>query len=100
MLAQLGVVLYMFLVGVELDTEGLKSQLHTTVGIALTSIAVPFGLGVWFATTLYPELAPAGVPFMHFMLFIGVVVALTGGPEDSRSARAPGAPARPPARAR
>src|SRR4030095_1941136 len=42
LLAQLGVVLYMFLVGVELDTDGLKGQLRSTVGIALTSIAVPF----------------------------------------------------------
>src|SRR5262245_64718834 len=33
LIAQLGVVLYMFLVGVELDTEGLKGQLRSSVGI-------------------------------------------------------------------
>ena len=84
LLAQLGVVLYMFLVGVELDTEGLKGQLRSTVGIAMTSIAVPFALGVWLATRLYEGLAPAGVPFTHFMLFLGVAMSITAFPVLAR----------------
>jgi Kef-type K+ transport system membrane component KefB len=84
LLAQLGVVLYMFLVGVELDIEGLKGQLRSTVGIALTSIVVPFALGVWLATRLYQGLAPAGVPFMHFMLFLGVAMSITAFPVLAR----------------
>jgi Kef-type K+ transport system membrane component KefB len=84
LLAQLGVVLYMFIVGVELDTEGLKGQLRSTVGIAFTSIAVPFVLGVWLATKLYHGLAPAGVPFMHFMLFLGVAMSITAFPVLAR----------------
>jgi Kef-type K+ transport system membrane component KefB len=84
MLAQLGVVLYMFLVGVELDTDGLKGQLRSTVGIAFTSIAVPFVLGVWLATRLYEGLAPDGVPFMHFTLFLGVAMSITAFPVLAR----------------
>jgi Kef-type K+ transport system membrane component KefB len=84
MLAQFGVVLYMFLVGVELDSEGLKGQLSTTIGIALTSIAVPFVLGTWLASTLYPDLSPQGVPFMHFMLFLGVAMSITAFPVLAR----------------
>jgi Kef-type K+ transport system membrane component KefB len=84
MLAQLGVVLYMFLVGVELDTEGLKGQFRSAVGIALTSIAVPFALGAWLATTLYPGLAPDGVPFRSFMLFLGVAMSITAFPVLAR----------------
>ena len=84
LIAQLGVVTYMFLVGVELDTEGLKGQLHATVGIALTSIAVPFALGVWLATALYSGLSPAGVPFMHFTLFLGVAMSITAFPVLAR----------------
>jgi Kef-type K+ transport system membrane component KefB len=84
MLAQLGVVLYMFLVGVELDTEGLKGQLRSTIGIAFTSIVVPFLLGVWLATRLYPDLSPAGVPLMHFMLFVGVAMSITAFPVLAR----------------
>ena len=84
MLAQLGVVLYMFLVGVELDSEGLNGQLHTTIGIALTSIAVPFVLGAWLASALYPALSPQGVPFMHFMLFLGIAMSITAFPVLAR----------------
>jgi Kef-type K+ transport system membrane component KefB len=84
LIAQLGVVLYMFLVGVELDTEGLKGQLRSTVGIALTSIVVPFALGVWLATRIYQDLAPTGVPFIHFMLFLGVAMSITAFPVLAR----------------
>ena len=84
LIAQLGVVLYMFLVGVELDTEGLKGQLRSTVGIALTSIVVPFALGVWLARRLYQDLSPSGVPFMHFMLFLGVAMSITAFPVLAR----------------
>jgi Kef-type K+ transport system membrane component KefB len=84
LIAQLGVVLYMFLVGVELDTEGLKGQLRSTVGIAFTSIVVPFALGVWLATRLYQDLSPAGVPFTHFMLFLGVAMSITAFPVLAR----------------
>jgi Kef-type K+ transport system membrane component KefB len=84
LIAQLGVVLYMFLVGVELDTEGLKGQLRSTVGIALTSIVVPFALGVWLATRLYQDWSPSGVPFMHFMLFLGVAMSITAFPVLAR----------------
>jgi Kef-type K+ transport system membrane component KefB len=84
LLSQLGVVLYMFLVGVELDTEGLKGHLRSTAAIALTSMAVPFALGVWLAQALYPALSPNGVPFLHFMLFLGVAMSITAFPVLAR----------------
>jgi Kef-type K+ transport system membrane component KefB len=84
LIAQLGVVLYMFLVGVELDTEGLKGQLRSTVGIALSSMAVPFVLGVWLATSLYDGLSPAGVRLAHFMLFLGIAMSITAFPVLAR----------------
>jgi Kef-type K+ transport system membrane component KefB len=84
LIAQLGVVLYMFLVGVELDTDGLEGQLRSTVGIAFTSIAVPFGLGLWLATRLYEGQAPSGVPLMDFMLFLGVAMSITAFPVLAR----------------
>jgi Kef-type K+ transport system membrane component KefB len=84
LIAQLGVVLYMFLVGVELDTEGLKGQLRTTVGIAQTSIAIPFVLGVWLASSLYGGLAPDGVPLTHFAIFLGVAMSITAFPVLAR----------------
>jgi Kef-type K+ transport system membrane component KefB len=84
LIAQLGVVLYMFLVGVELDSEGLKGQLRSTVGIALSSMTVPFALGMWLATRLYEGFSPAGVPDMHFMLFLGIAMSITAFPVLAR----------------
>jgi Kef-type K+ transport system membrane component KefB len=84
LLSQLGVVLYMFLIGVELDTEGLKGQLRSTVVIAQTSMVVPFGLGIWLASGLYGRLAPDGVPFAQFALFMGVAMSITAFPVLAR----------------
>src|SRR5262245_11369973 len=84
LLSQLGVVLYMFLVGVELDTSVLRSQIRSTAAIALTSIAVPFVLGLWLARALYPEFAPAGVSASHFALFVGVAMSITAFPVLAR----------------
>ncbi|HLG60094.1 MAG TPA: cation:proton antiporter [Vicinamibacterales bacterium] len=84
LLSQLGVVLYMFLVGIELDTDGLKGRLRSTVGISLTSIVVPFALGLWLASALYSRLAPDGVPFLHFAIFMGVAMSITAFPVLAR----------------
>jgi Kef-type K+ transport system membrane component KefB len=84
LLSQLGVVLYMFLVGIELDTDGLKGRLRSTVGISLASIVVPFALGLWLATALYATLAPDRVPFRHFSIFMGVAMSITAFPVLAR----------------
>jgi Kef-type K+ transport system membrane component KefB len=84
LLSQLGVALYMFLVGVELDTEGLRGQLRATVTIAQSSIVVPFALGAALAAFLARDLAPAGVPFLHFLLFMGVAMSITAFPVLAR----------------
>jgi Kef-type K+ transport system membrane component KefB len=84
LLSQLGVVLYMFLVGVELDTDVFRGQIRSTAFIALTSIAVPFALGLWLATKLFDTLAPPGVTFTHFALFQGVAMSITAFPVLAR----------------
>jgi len=84
LVSQLGVVLYMFLVGVELDTSVFRSQLRATVMIALTGIAVPFALGAGLATTLFPRLSPSGVSRSHFVLFLGIAMSITAFPVLAR----------------
>jgi Kef-type K+ transport system membrane component KefB len=83
-MAQLGVIVYMFLVGLELNTETLRGQLRTTVAISHASIAVPFALGSGLALYLYPRVATAGVPFTHFALFLGVAMSITAFPVLAR----------------
>ena len=84
LLSQLGVVLYMFLVGVELDTTMFKGRLRSTIAIALASIALPFAMGVALASPLYARFAPSGVTPTHFALFVGVAMSITAFPVLAR----------------
>src|SRR5690348_661816 len=80
LISQLGVVLYMFLVGVELDTSVFRGQVRSTVMIALSGIALPFALGVGLATKLFARLAPGGVLESNFVLFLGIAMSITAFP--------------------
>ena len=83
-LAQLGVILYMFVVGLELNTELLRGQLRSTVLISHSSIVVPFALGYGMAVYLHPEFAPEGIQFVHFALFLGIAMSITAFPVLAR----------------
>ncbi len=83
-LSQLGVILYMFLVGLELDAGRLKDQARSALAISLTGIAVPFALGIALAYWLRPILSLEGVPFASFALFFGVALAITAFPVLAR----------------
>lgn len=83
-IAQLGVILYMFLVGLELDLGLLRSSLSTTLVVSMASIIVPFGLGALMAMGLYTALAPPGIAFSSFVLFVGVAMAITAFPVLAR----------------
>ena len=82
--AQLGVVLYMFLVGVELNPDVLRGQVHATVATSHASIVVPFVLGSALALFLYPRFSSADVPFTSFALFIGIAMSITAFPVLAR----------------
>jgi Kef-type K+ transport system membrane component KefB len=82
--AQIGVILYMFLVGLELNAGLLRHHAHATVAISHASIVTPFVLGTTLALWLFPTLAPAGVPFTSFALFMGVAMSITAFPVLAR----------------
>ena len=83
-IAQIGVILYMFLIGLELDLGVLRSRLSMTIAISQASIVVPFALGAALALVLFESLAPAGVPLSSFLLFIGVSMSITAFPVLAR----------------
>jgi Kef-type K+ transport system membrane component KefB len=83
-IAQIGVILYMFLVGLDFNAELLRSRAHATVAISHASIVCPFLLGAVLALWLYPQLAPADVPFTSFALFIGAAMSITAFPVLAR----------------
>jgi Kef-type K+ transport system membrane component KefB len=82
--AQLGVVLYMFVIGLELNLDHVGTRLRTTLVTAQMSIAVPLTLGGAVAVALYPYLAEPGVPVVHFALFLGVAMSITAFPVLAR----------------
>jgi Kef-type K+ transport system membrane component KefB len=83
-IAQLGVILYMFLVGLELNSSMLRERAGKTFAISHASIAVPFVLGAALALYLYPRLAEGGVPFTSFALFLGAALSVTAFPVLAR----------------
>jgi Kef-type K+ transport system membrane component KefB len=83
-LSNVGVILYMFLVGVELDPTLLRKRGHATLAISHASIVTPFLLGALLALYVYPTLATRDVPFTVFSLFMGVSMSVTAFPVLAR----------------
>jgi Kef-type K+ transport system membrane component KefB len=83
-IAQLGVILYMFLVGLELNPAMLRDRAATAAVIAHFSMVTPFLLGAGLALFLYPRLSSADVPFASFALFLGVALSITAFPVLAR----------------
>ncbi|AKJ05465.1 Kef-type K+ transport system membrane component KefB [Archangium gephyra] len=77
MLSQLGPILFMFLIGLELDPRVLRGQGRASLFISHTSILVPFALGALAALVLHPRLSEPSVPFSSFVLFMGAAMSVT-----------------------
>jgi Kef-type K+ transport system membrane component KefB len=82
--AQVGVLLFMFVVGLELNTARLRERSGTALAISHASILVPFLLGAAVALFLYPRLSSRAVSFTVFSLFLGVSLSVTAFPVLAR----------------
>ena len=82
--AQIGVIIYMFLIGLELNPELLRNRVKATLVISTSSILLPFLLGVGLARFIYAELSPPNVPFTPFALFLGLSMSVTAFPVLAR----------------
>ena len=83
-ISQLGVILYMFLVGLELDLAVLRTKARITIAISNAGIFVPFALGAVLAWAIHQDYAPPGVTLAPFALFIGVSLSVTAFPVLAR----------------
>ena len=83
-LAQFGLLQFMFLVGLELDPGQLKRRALVAVVTSHASITLPFLLGVLLSLALFTQLAPAGVAFTPFALFMGAAMSVTAFPVLAR----------------
>jgi Kef-type K+ transport systems, membrane components len=83
-LSQIGLALFMFIVGMELDISKVRQKAHDAVMISHASIIIPFFLGVCLAYFTYQEFAPANVNFISFALFMGIAMSITAFPVLAR----------------
>lgn len=83
-LSQIGLIFFMFLIGLELNPKYLSGQLETAVLTSHVSILVPFSLGSLLALLLYPLVSNGDVPFTAFALFLGAAMSITAFPVLAR----------------
>jgi Kef-type K+ transport system membrane component KefB len=83
-LSQVGVVIYMFLVGLALKPKELREHRHAAILTSHVSIIVPFVLGATLALFLYPRLCDDRVSFTSFALFVGAAMSITAFPVLAR----------------
>ena len=83
-LSQVGLLIFMFLVGLELDLGHLRELGRAAVMTSQVSIIVPFILGSTFAVYLYPRVSDPSVSFTGFALFMGAAMSVTAFPVLAR----------------
>jgi Kef-type K+ transport system membrane component KefB len=91
-LAQLGLVLFMFLIGLEVDLSFMRGREKVAVSVSLASILLPFALGVLLAAYLHGQHdvftgadgSTSPISFAGFALFLGVAMSITAFPVLAR----------------
>lgn len=83
-LSQIGLVLFMFVVGMELDLKILKNKAQDAIVISHVSIIFPFLLGMGLAYVIFQSTAPEGISFLSYALFIGISMSITAFPVLAR----------------
>ena len=83
-LSQIGLILFMFVIGMELDLKVLQNRAKDAIVISHASILFPFALGVGLAYFVYFKFAPEGVAFLPFALFMGIAMSITAFPVLAR----------------
>jgi Kef-type K+ transport system membrane component KefB len=83
-LSQIGVIVFMFLVGLSINPRELKKQGHAAVLTSHVSITAPFVLAAFLALYLYTRLSDDSVAFTSFALFMGAAMSITAFPVLAR----------------
>jgi Kef-type K+ transport system membrane component KefB len=84
LLSQVGLILFMFMVGMELDIKVIQNKVKDAIVVSNAGILIPFTLGIGLAYFIYENFAPKGVPFLSFGLFLGLAMSITAFPVLAR----------------
>ncbi|CAE6385977.1 unnamed protein product [Rhizoctonia solani] len=81
LVANIGLVLFLFLVGLEIDVAVIRRNAKTSLTISTGGMILPFGLGAAVAIPVYNNfIDPEAASFGHFLLFVGVAYSITAFP--------------------
>ncbi len=83
-LSQIGLIFFMFIIGMEVDIKIFSSRVHDAVLISHSAIIIPFFLGTLLAFFLYQDYAPHDISFIPFALFMGIAMSITAFPVLAR----------------
>jgi Kef-type K+ transport system membrane component KefB len=83
-LSTVGLILFLFLIGTEVNLEHLYQQRTTAALSSLMSILVPFAMGALLARSLHTRFAPSGIGSAPFTLFLGIAMSITAFPVLAR----------------
>lgn len=84
LLSEIGLILFMYIVGMELDLKVLKNRLNDAVIISHSSIALLFALGIILSYCIYPHFTHDDAQFTSFALFMGISMSITAFPVLAR----------------
>lgn len=79
-LGNLGLLAFLFLIGLELDLRSLRTTRRAVAAVSVTGLLLPVALGGALAAVLYPHFAPDGVGRLPFTLFVAVALSITAFP--------------------
>lgn len=80
LVANIGLCLFLFLVGLEIDSGVIKRNARLSATVALAGMILPFGIGAGLSVAIYKEFINPDIKFTHFMLFTGVAFSITAFP--------------------
>lgn len=78
--ANIGLVFFLFLVGLELDTTSIRRNARPALAISTVGLVIPLGLGAAIAVPLYDNFAAPSVDRGDFILFVSVAIGITAFP--------------------
>lgn len=78
--ANIGLCLFLFIVGLEIDLAVVKKNSRLSTSVALAGMVLPFGLGAALSVPIYRQFVDPSIEFTHFMLFTSVAFSITAFP--------------------
>jgi len=83
-LSQIGLILFMFTIGMDLNMGSLKEKMGVTYVVSHASILIPYFFGMLLAYFIYQDFAASQTDFISFALFIGISMSITAFPVLAR----------------